>query len=138
MRIAATIMIAAALLGAASGAWADEAPVEPTLDNAAPVVVKTEPQAGASGVAAGPAEITVTFSKPMQAGGWSWMKVTEASFPPMRGQPSYSADQKSCTLPVTLAAGKTYAILLGSSGSQNFTDQKGRRALPYLLVFSTK
>jgi len=134
MRYAAVTVIAAALLGAATCARADE----PTLENVPPVVVKTVPQAGASGVVAGPAEISVTFSKPMRAGSWSWVKVSEASFPPLRGQPSYSADQRTCTLPVTLEAGKTYAIWLNSPPSQNFTDQDGRKALTYLLVFSTK
>ncbi|HYA71859.1 MAG TPA: Ig-like domain-containing protein, partial [Roseiarcus sp.] len=86
--------IAAALLGAATCARADE----PTLENVPHVVVKTVPQAGASGVAAGPAEISATFSKPMRAGSWSWVKVSEASFPPLRGQPSYSVDQRTCTL----------------------------------------
>lgn len=134
MRSAAVTVLAAAFVGAATCSWADE----PTLDNVPPVVVRTEPQAGASGVAAGPAEITVTFSKPMRAGGWSWVKVSEASFPLLRGQPRYSPDHMSCILPVTLEAGKTYAIFLNSPPSQNFTDQEGRKALTYLLVFSTK
>jgi hypothetical protein len=34
--------------------------------------------------------------------------------------------------------GKTYAVLLNSPPSQNFTDQEGRKALTYLLAFSTK
>ena len=134
MGSAALSVIAAALLGLPTCALADE----PTLDNVPPVVVRTVPQAGASGVASGPTEITVTFSKPMRAGSWSWSRVSEASFPPLRGQPSYSADRKTCVLPVTLEAGKTYAILLNSPPSQNFTDQDGRKALTYLLVFSTK
>ena len=134
MRSAAPALLIAAFLGAATRAWADE----PTLDNVPPVVVTTQPQAGASGVAAGPADITVTFSKPMRAGSWSWVKASDASFPPLRGQPHFSADQRSSILPVTLEAGKTYAIWINSPPSQNFTDQEGRKALTYLLVFSTK
>lgn len=134
MRWAVMTVLFAGFLGAATCSWADE----PTLDNVPPVVVRTEPQAGASGVAAGPTEITVTFSKPMRAGNWSWVKVSEASFPQLRGQPRYSADQRSCILPVTLEAGKTYAIWLNAPPSQNFTDQNGRKALTYLLVFSTR
>jgi hypothetical protein len=41
-------------------------------------------------------------------------------------------------LPVHLEAGKTYALWLNTDKFQNFKDDKGQPAVPYLLVFATK
>ena len=101
-------------------------------------MVKTEPPAGVSDVAAGTAELRVTFSKTMRDGGWSWVEVSKGSFPAMTGQPHFLAGGQICVLPVKLEAGKTYAIWLNSPQHQNFEDEDGRKAVPYLLVFATK
>jgi RNA polymerase sigma-70 factor (ECF subfamily) len=47
-------------------------------------------------------------------------------------------DKKTCVLPVKLEAGKTYAIWVNSEKFENFKDDAGRPAVPYLLVFQTK
>ena len=44
----------------------------------------------------------------------------------------------TCVLPVKLEAGKSYAIWLNRAQHQNFQDEAGRKAVPYLLVFGTK
>ena len=133
MRLPKLMVVLAGVL--AAGVAAAE---EPTLQNVPPVVVTTVPAAGATGVSAGATEIRVTFSKKMRPASWSWSKASDASFPKMTGQPSYAADQKTCVLPVNLEAGKTYAIWLNLSPAENFTDEDGRKALPYLLTFSTR
>jgi RNA polymerase sigma-70 factor (ECF subfamily) len=111
---------------------------EITLETAPPVVVKTVPEAGASEVDPGTTEIRVTFSKAMQDGSWSWATASQESFPQTTGQPRYAEDQRTCTLPVKLQPGKTYALWINSEKFRNFKDANGQPAVPYLLVFKTK
>jgi hypothetical protein len=108
------------------------------LQSAPPVVVATVPQAGQTGVAPGATEIRVTFSKPMQDGSWSWVKTSDASFPRLTGRPHFTADRRTCVLPVALDPGKTYVIWLNHAPSENFRDEAGHQALDYLLTFSTR
>ncbi len=135
MRRPNTVIIAALFLSAGGLAAAAE---ELTVGNAPPVVVATQPRAGETDVAPGAAEIRVTFSRPMQQGSWSWVKLSEASFPKMTGQPHFLDDQRTCILPVSLEPGKSYAIWLNQPPHDNFRDQDGRKAVPYLLVFQTR
>ena len=109
-----------------------------TLEAARPVVVKTVPEAGAGDVDPKLTEIQVAFSKDMQDGNWSWVKLSEESFPPLDGKPKYLADKRTCVLPVKLEPGKTYALWVNSDKLGNFKDADGRPAVPYLLVFKTK
>jgi hypothetical protein len=109
-----------------------------TLDNSAPVVIKTVPEAGTSGVDPALTSIQVTFSKRMRDGSWSWVVASKSSFPKMEGQPKFLADNRTCALPVKLEPGKTYAVWLNSTNHQDFKDTGGRPAVPYLLVFSTR
>jgi RNA polymerase sigma-70 factor (ECF subfamily) len=117
-----------------NSAWAEEL----SLDSAAPVVIKSAPEAGSDDVDPAITEITVTFSKSMQDGSWSWSTVTMDSFPETTGKPKYNADQKTCVLPVKLQPGKTYGIWVNSQKFRNFKDSAGQPAVPYLLVFKTK
>jgi hypothetical protein len=82
---------------------------EPSLATAPPVVVKTEPVAGASDVDPALTEIKVTFSKTMQDGSWSWSTLGEENFPEMVGRPKYLADGRTCVLTVRLQPDKFYA-----------------------------
>jgi hypothetical protein len=50
----------------------------------------------------------------------------------------YDKERRTCSMPVKLEAGKTYAIWLNSERFGNFKDAGGRSAVPYLLVFQTK
>jgi Big-like domain-containing protein len=135
MRHLVTATIAASLWCWTGFAQAAE---PPTVENTPPVVVKTDPQAGQIDVEPGRRDISVTFSKPMRAGSWSWVELSKESFPTKTGEPHFLADQRTSVLPVQLEPGKTYAIGLNSPPYQNFRDQAGRPALPYLLVFRTK
>jgi hypothetical protein len=108
-----------------------------TVGNAPPVVVSTEPRAGQTDVAPGTTAIRVTFSRPMRDGSWSWVKLSDGSFPKMTGNPSFLDDQRTCVLPVSLEPGKSYAMWLNQPPYENFQDQDGHKAVPYLLVFET-
>ena len=108
-----------------------------TLESSPPVVVKTIPESGAKDVDPKLAEIKVTFSKPMMDKSWSSVTLSKETFPDITGQPKYLADRCTFVLPVKLAPGKTYAILLNSEKFKNFKDADGRSAMPYLLVFKT-
>ena len=132
-------LIAAAVAGSLScGMDFVLAAEPPTIENTPPVVVKTEPQAGLTDVEPGRRDISVTFSKPMRAGSWSWVELSKESFPSKTAEPHFLSDQRTCVLPVLLEPGTTYAIWLNSPPYLNFQDQGGRRAIPYLLVFRTK
>jgi RNA polymerase sigma-70 factor (ECF subfamily) len=107
-----------------------------SVKSVAPVIVKTVPEAGSTGVDPATTEIQVTFSKPMQDGSWSW--VGKEYLPEIVGQPRYLADSRTCVLTVKLEAGRTYAIGINSQSHGNFKDRQGRSAMPYLLAFETK
>jgi RNA polymerase sigma factor (sigma-70 family) len=111
---------------------------EVTLATAAPVVVRTVPEAGSDGVDPDLAEIKATFSKDMLDGDWSWVTFGKENFPKLAGKPKYLADKRTAVLPVKLDPGKTYALWLNSEKFRNFKDTDGRPAVPYLLVFKTK
>jgi RNA polymerase sigma-70 factor (ECF subfamily) len=113
---------------------------EPDLavGSAPPVVIKTVPESGATGIDSTTAELRVTFSKTMRSGAWSWNKGPEGTFPKLTGQPRYEKDGRTCVLPVSLIPGKTYAVWINSPSGANFQDEGGRRAIPYLLIFATR
>ncbi len=108
------------------------------IDSAAPVVVKTVPEAGSKDVAPGVVEIKVKFSKEMADGSWSWSTAWQRSTPEMAGKPNYESDHKTCILKVKLEPNKTYGYWLNSQKFTNFKDARGHSAVPYLLVFQTK
>src|ERR1039457_1187277 len=105
--------------------------------SAPPVVVKTVPEAGATGVAPGVTEIRVTFSKEMTDQSWSWCDVWENSTPEDVEKPKYDADHKTCVFKVKLEPDKAYGYWLNTKNYRNFKDKGGRAAVPYLLTFQT-
>ncbi len=102
-----------------------------------PVVIKTIPSAGSTGVDPAITEVQVTFSKPMADGSWSWSTWGEDTFPQTTGRPHYLPDRCTCVLPVKLEPGKFYATWLNSENFHNFKDGAGQSAVPYLLTFQT-
>ena len=108
------------------------------IDSMPPVVIKTVPEAGATNVAAGTVEIKVTFSKDMSDGSWSWVEPWKGAHGTPLGKPKYESDQRTCVLKVKLEPSKTYAFWLNRGQYQNFKDQQGHPAVPYLLAFQTK
>ncbi|MGE3312640.1 MAG: HEAT repeat domain-containing protein [Limisphaerales bacterium] len=108
-----------------------------SLDEAPPVVVKSFPVAGSSDVDPGLSEISVTFSKTMIDGSWSWATWKQESFPEMSGKPRYQDDRRTCVLPVKLKPESFYAVWINSEKFRNFKDTRQLPAVPYLLTFST-
>ncbi len=84
------------------------------------------------------AEIRVTFNKPMADQSWSWVQLSNDSFPESTGEIHYMEDEKTCVMPVKLEPGKKYIIWLNSANYHNFKDSDGRPAEPYLLTFTTR
>ena len=134
MKFIAIILVA--LVGGLVGAAVRADDVK--LEEVPPVVVKTVPEAGSADVDPKTTEIKVTFSKDMTDNSWSWVQLSDESFPKTDGKPKYLADKRTCVLPVKLEAGKTYAIWVNTEKFENFKDTDGRSAVPYLLVFRTK
>lgn len=111
---------------------------EITLESARPVVIKSVPEAAADNVDPATTQISVTFSKPMQGGTWSWCVLSKESYPGTSEAPKYLEDKRTCVLPVKLQPGKTYAVWINSEKFFEFKDTKGQPAVPYLLVFRTR
>jgi hypothetical protein len=112
---------------------------EPSVKSMPPSVVKTVPQCGNMNVdAAVTKQITVTFSKEMMDGSWSFIQISSETFPQISGKPKYLDDKKTCVVEVKLEAKKTYVIWLNFQKFTNFKDAYGNPAVPYLLVFQTR
>jgi hypothetical protein len=103
-----------------------------------PVVVKTVPENGSTGVDAKTTAIRVTFSKDMMDNSWSWCVDSRMEFPKRSGKPGYDKDKRTCVYPVSLEPGKKYATWVNSASHKNFKDTEGQSAVPYLLIFETK
>jgi hypothetical protein len=108
------------------------------IDSFAPVVVKTEPEAGTKDVPPGEYIVHVTFSKEMMDQSWSWSTAWKDSAPEIIGQPKYSADHKVCAIAVKLEPGKTYGWWINNEKFHGFQDTQHHPAVPYLLTFKTK
>ena len=109
-----------------------------SIDDLAPVVVKTVPEAGLKDVAPGVVELRATFSKEMADKSWSWSTAWQDSSPEMVEKPYYDKDHKTCVIKVKLEPNKTYGYWLNSQNFHNFKDRQGHAAVPYLFVFQTK
>jgi hypothetical protein len=108
------------------------------IDNFAPVVVKTVPEAGSKDVPPGEFEVKITFSKEMADQSWSWCTAWQNSDPESIGTVHYEPDHKTCVMKVKLAAGKTYGWWINSQKFHGFQDPQHHPAIPYLLTFKVK
>jgi hypothetical protein len=108
------------------------------IDNFAPVVVKTVPEAGTKDVPPGEYEVKITFSKEMADQSWSWSTAWENSGPEFIGKPHYDADHKTCVVKVKLEPGKTYGWWINSQKFHGFQDTQHHPAIPYLFTFKTR
>ena len=133
MRIISTV---AAFLLLSANSLVAQAPSVATMP---PVVVKTVPQSGDLAVDPALSEIRVTFSKEMKTNDmWSWVMVTDATFPKTSGKSHFLDDKRTCVLPVKLEPGKSYVIWVNSEAHNSFRDLTNRPAVPYLLTFQTR
>ena len=108
------------------------------IDNFAPVVVKTVPEAGSKDVPAGEFEVKITFSKEMADKSWSLCNAWENSIPEAAGEIHYEADHKTCVWKLKLEAGKTYGCWINTGKFHGFQDLQHHPAIPYLFTFKVK
>lgn len=101
-----------------------------------PKVVKVSPEIGAKDVDPALTEISVTFDQEM-GGGASWTGGGEA-FPETTGKMTWSADKKTCTLPVKLKPGAFHRVGINSSSHRNFQSAAGQPAEFNVIYFATK
>jgi hypothetical protein len=102
-------------------------------------VTSTVPGLGATDVDPTLEEIVITFSQPIMKGRYSFIIHSDlGEYPEVTGDPSFP-DLQTCTLPVKLEPGKTYAIGINSPDHKNFVSlaDETLSAEPYVLVFST-
>lgn len=116
-----------------------------TADTTPPTVVSLMPSNALEGAdeskqvdAASVTKLQVTFSEPMMDHAWSFAYQDESKFPTLAGDPSYSEDHMTVSLPVSLEPGKDYEIWLNSENYDGFRDEHGNALEPYQWTFSTK
>jgi hypothetical protein len=102
-----------------------------------PKIVKTYPEIGATDVDPRLGLLSVTFDMPMDAG-FSWTG-EGPTYPttPQGEKPRWSADKKTCTLPVQLAPGAQYEVGLNSVQHKNFGSKWGVPLEPVQFTFKT-
>ncbi|MEX2114803.1 MAG: M56 family metallopeptidase [Pirellulales bacterium] len=102
-----------------------------------PQIVKSVPDAGATGVPATLTQITVTFDRDMQ-GGMSWTGGPPL-FPPVdeSRQPRW-IDKRTCALPVKLEKGNYYCVGINSTSYQNFKSADGVPVPSSAVYFATQ
>ncbi len=101
-----------------------------------PVVVRTMPQAGDQAVDPELDEIRVTFSKDMADQNWSWVQISDDTFP--ESHDAWYEDARTNVLSVTLEPEHVYVVWLNYDPDyMSFMDTHGNSAVPYLLSFRT-
>lgn len=109
-----------------------------SVATAPPVVVETNPRAGAVDVDPSLAEVRVTFSKDMMTDNmWSVVKISDDTFPKIDGDVRYQ-DARTFVIPVALERGSTYALWVNYKQHDAFRDVNGSASIPYFLVFQTR
>ena len=102
-----------------------------------PKVVSLSPENGAAGVSPNTTELRVTFDRPMKAG-FSWCG-GGAHYPevPDGQRPHWTADRKTCVLPVRLKPNWRYTLGLNSPSYTGFTSAEGVSLKPVAYTFAT-
>lgn len=103
---------------------------------AAPQVVEFDPPNGATGVDPERETISVTFDRAMD-GSWAWVTEGGTTPPPTRGEPSFSPDRRTNTLPVDLEPETTYTIWINGEQYLHFRSVEGVPVEPVRWTFTT-
>lgn len=101
-----------------------------------PRVVSMTPANGASDVDPALTPMVITFSRPMTDGSWS-ITGGGPEFPKL-GTPTYDAEHKVLTVPVTLEAGKRYHFGLNGGNFNAFITEDGYPLEPVDVTFTTR
>jgi beta-lactamase regulating signal transducer with metallopeptidase domain len=120
--------------GAPEAVLQAQAPAGPTI----PKIVTSTPKLGATAVDPSLKEISVTFDRDMDTGGMSWTG-GGPTFPkiPDGDKARWSADGKTCTLPVSLEPDHDYRLGLNSPSHINFQSEWGVPLAPVVYQFRT-
>jgi hypothetical protein len=103
-----------------------------------PQIVECKPAMGAQDVSPGLTELRVTFNVPM-GGGMSWTGGgPEYPQTPEGKRASWTADRKTCVLPVQLEPNHSYRLGLNSRSYKNFQSADGVPLDPVVYTFKTK
>ncbi len=109
-----------------------------TNETSPPRVINTVPANADQAVDPSLSTLSVTFSKPMMDGSWSWAYTTKETFPETTGEPRYDTNGTTNVLPVKLEPNTVYEIWINSAWFKNFKDKAGNPSEPYKLAFKTK
>jgi|GEM_PF-515417 len=105
--------------------------------NQSPRLVSSIPKKESSDVDPSIHEITVTFDRDMDTGGYSFTG-GGANFPPIpQGEKPYWIDNRTCSLPVALKPGTYYRLGINSTSFKNFKSKNGIPAKPTVIYFTT-
>lgn len=104
---------------------------------ASPHVVAVSPAKGAI-IAPGPFSLTVTYDRPMRDNSWSFVQVSQGSYPDCQGSPVRSADGRSFTLSCIAKPGMRYEVWFNRGKFRNFRSIDGASAMPFGLKFAVK
>jgi hypothetical protein len=113
---------------------------ERTLTDFPAYVVSSDPAQVATDVDPKRKEISVTFSRPVAPGDYSWWPVPCGQYPGVHGRldtAKLSADRLTATLNVVLAPNTVYALSINDLSRPGYKDATGRPLLPYAWCFKT-
>jgi hypothetical protein len=110
--------------------------LEPASPGGAPRVVAFDPPNGATGVDPDRGTISVTFDRAMD-GSWAWVTEGGTTPPPTAGEPSFSADLRTNTLPVALEPDTTYTIWINGDRYMHFRSVNDVPVEPVRWTFTT-
>ncbi len=103
-----------------------------------PVIVATSPKIGATDVDPKAKEISVTFDRDMDVGGYSWTGGGPNHPPSPEGSTAVWTDKRTCVLPVELKKGSFYRVGINSTSFQNFKSELGVPAETAAIYFATE
>jgi beta-lactamase regulating signal transducer with metallopeptidase domain len=105
-----------------------------------PQVVRFDPDNGAQNISRAVSELRVTFSVPMGEG-YSWCTAGEDDHEMPKGRDGksihWTADKKTCVMPVDLKPGMTYRLSLNAAFARNFQSAAGVPLVPVDYTFKT-
>lgn len=102
-----------------------------------PYVVSTTPAMNAA-IAPGTFTLGVTFDRPMQPGGSSFVKSDRGAYPDCDGTPLQSGDGRSFAMTCRAAGGQAYSVGFNTARYRNFKSLDGVPAEPSLPSFEAK
>ena len=118
-----------------AGKGADEA--GPSNPSGPPRILASTPRTGDTEVDPGLHQVTVTFDRDMDTGGYSWTG-GGPEFPGREDQRPQWRDHRTCVLPVKVEAARYYRVGINAPSFQNFRSATGVAVIPTAIHFTTK